>query len=138
MNNLFKVLIGVGVVGAVAATTYVVTKKSEEKSIDIPEEENQEQETEEKAEPKDFVEMIKIGAMKKATKFLAWVILNKDKIEAFGTVIGIVAGVLGVINAVKEYSNGKKLHENLDFLHDKIDLMSVELDCIEHIITEGA
>ena len=138
MNNLFKVLIGVGVIGAVAATTYVVTKKSEEKPSDIPEEENQEQDTEEKAEPKDFVEMIKIGAMKKVTRVLVWVILNKEKIEAVGTVIGLVAGVLGVINAAKEYSNGKRLRENLDFLHEKIDLMSVELDCIEHIITEGA
>ena len=129
MNNLFKVLIGVGVVGAVAVTTYVVTKKSEEKSSDIPEEENQEQETEEKAEPKDFVEMIKIGTMKKVTRVLAWVILNKEKIEAVGTVIGLVAGVLGVINAAKEYSNGKKLHEKLDDILEHVGH-------VEHMIQE--
>lgn len=129
MNNLFKVLIGVGVVGAVAATTYVVTKKSEEKPSDTPE--GEEQETEEKAEPKDFIEMIKIGTMKKVTRVLAWVILNKEKIEAVGTVIGLVAGVLGVINAAKEYSNGKKLHEKLDGILD-------DLAHLEHIIIEGA
>ena len=155
MNNIAKILLGIGVVGAVAATTYVVTKKSEEKEVenDIPDENGEEKA--DKASPKDFVSMIKEGASKKATQILAWVIIHKNQLETVGTALGLFAGVLGVVNAVKEYTLGKKLHETLgevlDFQDEfktvwnkKIDgdmerysKVLEELEHLNHIITEG-
>jgi hypothetical protein len=112
MNNLVKVLIGVGVVAAVATTTYVVTKKKkEEESIDIADEAV-------KNDHKDdtILERIKTAAYKKAVKIIAWAIVHKDQIEGAAAILGLVGALFSVINAIREFRNGKKMQEQMDFL----------------------
>ena len=112
MNNIAKVLIGVGVVTAVAATTYIVVKKSEPKQEvsenDIPEVES------DPKEEKSIIKRIKKFVFKKVVRFLGWVVLHQQKIEAIGTVLGIFAAVLSVANAIRDYRNGLHLKDTLD------------------------
>lgn len=112
MNNIAKVLIGVGVVTAVAATTYVVVKKSEPKQ-EVPESDIPEVETDAKEE-KSIIKRIKKFVFKKVVRFLGWVVLHQQKIEAVGTVLGIFAAVLSVANAIRDYRNGLHLKDTLD------------------------
>lgn len=112
MNNLVKVLIGVGVVAAVATTTYVVTKKKkEEEPIDIADEAV-------KNDHKDdtILERIKTAAYKKAVKIIAWAIVHKDQIEGAAAILGLVGALFSVINAIREFRNGKKMQDQMDFL----------------------
>lgn len=112
MNNLVKVLIGVGVVAAVATTTYVVTKKKkEEEPIDIADEAV-------KNDHKDdtILERIKTAAYKKAVKIIAWAIVHKDQIEGAAAILGLVGALFSVINAIREFRAGKKMQEQMDFL----------------------
>lgn len=109
MNNVAKVLIGVGVVGAVAVGAYVVSKKVKEETNDTPHEEGIEKKP-------NVIERIKTAAYKKAVRILAWVVLHQQKIEAVGAVLGVIGGVISIVNAVKEYAFGKKLHATLDKL----------------------
>ena len=112
MNNIAKVLIGVGVVTAVAATTYVVVKKSESKQ-EVPESDIPEVETDAKEE-KSIIKRIKKFVFKKVVRFLGWVVLHQQKIEAVGTVLGIFVAVLSVANAIRDYRNGLHLKDTLD------------------------
>lgn len=116
MNNIAKVLIGVGVVGAVAVTTYVVTKKSE------PKQEATESDISVEAEGKEknIIERIKTFVLKKVIKILGWVVLHQQKIEAVGTILGIVGAVLSVVNAVRDYRNGLNLQKQLDYISDHV------------------
>lgn len=112
MNNLVKVLIGVGVVAAVATTTYVVTKKKkEEEPIDIADEAV-------KNDHKDdtILERIKTAAYKKVVKIIAWAIVHKDQIEGAAAILGLVGAMFSVINAIREFRNGKKMQGQIDFL----------------------
>lgn len=112
MNNLVKVLIGVGVVAAVATTTYVVTKKKkEEEPIDIADEAV-------KNDHKDdtILERIKTAAYKKAVKIIAWAIVHKDQIEGAAAILGLVGALFSVVNAIREFRAGKKMQEQMDFL----------------------
>lgn len=110
MNNVAKVLIGVGVVGAVAVGAYVISKKSNDEETHVHEDG-----TECEKKP-NVIERIKTAAYKKAVRILAWVVLHQQKIEAVGAVLGVVGGVISIVNAVKEYAFGKKLHATLDKL----------------------
>ncbi len=112
MNNIAKVLIGVGVVTAIAATTYVVVKKSEPKQ-EVSENETPEVELDPKEE-KSIIKRIKKFVFKKVVRFLGWVVLHQQKIEAVGTVLGIFAAVLSVANAIRDYRNGLHLKDTLD------------------------
>ena len=112
MTNLVKVLIGVGVVAAVATTTYVVTKKKkEEEPIDIADEAV-------KNDHKDdtILERIKTAAYKKVVKIIAWAIVHKDQIEGAAAILGLVGAMFSVINAIREFRNGKKMQGQIDFL----------------------
>ena len=112
MNNIAKVLIGVGVVTAVAATTYVVVKKSETIQ-EVSENEAPEVESDPKEE-KSIIKRIKKFVFKKVVRFLGWVVLHQQKIEAVGTVLGIFVAVLSVANAIRDYRNGLHLKDTLD------------------------
>ena len=114
MSNLTKLLIGVGVVAAAATVTYVVVKNSKK-------EESEETEINETSEPKEETlgEKIKSSFQKKAIKVVTWLILNRDKVAAVTTVIGLVSGIFSIINAVKEYKFGKTLRARLDYLVER-------------------
>ena len=110
MNTLVKILIGAAAVGAVAATTYVVVKKVEEKkhaadtdSDDIPEEG--------KEVKKDT---FKDKVNKKMVRIFTWILLNKDKIEAAAAVIGFFTGILNLVNKARDYATGSKMKKTMD------------------------
>ncbi len=116
MNTLAKVLIGVGVVAAVATTSYVVVKKTKEKK----EKDIAEQAVENDHKDDTIIERIKTAAYKKTVKILAWVLVNKDRIEAVAAILGIIGALFNVINAVRDFGFGKKWRKDLDFMvnHD--------------------
>lgn len=116
MTNMTKVLIGFGVVGAVAAATYFVTKTTEEKTTVVARvDENGETKVEEIKE-ESILEQIKKAATKKVIRILAWVALHQQQIEAIGTIIGLGAGIFNIINAIKEYRAGNKMREQINEL----------------------
>lgn len=110
MNNWMKVLIGVGVTGVVAATTYVVYKKNEEKkqSKDISEQPQEVANVDE-----SVIEKIKTAAAKKALRIAGWLVLHESQVRAVGAAISVVSAIFSVVNAAKEYALGKKLHQKL-------------------------
>ena len=115
MNNMLKVLIGVGVVGAVAATTYVVTKKVEaNKAVEVVE-------SSDISNDETIFKKIEKAAIKKVAKILAWVALHQQQIESVGAILAITAGVLSVANAVRDFRNGMNLQKQLNSICAYID-----------------
>ena len=115
MNNMLKVLIGVGVVGAVAATTYVVTKKVEaNKAVEVVE-------SSDISNDETIFKKIEKAAIKKVAKILAWVALHQQQIESVGAILSITAGVLSVANAVRDFRNGMNLQKQLNSICAYID-----------------
>ena len=113
MNNLAKVLIGVGVVAAVATTSYVIVKRTRVKKVkDISE-----QAVENDHKNDTIIDRIKLAAYKKAVKILAWVTLNMQKIEAVAAVLSLVGGIFSVINAIRDFGFGKKMKADMDFMY---------------------
>ena len=116
MNNIAKVLIGVGVVAAVATTSYVIVKKTKVKKVkDISE-----QAVENDHKNDTIIDRIKLAAYKKAVKILAWATLNMQKIEAAAAILSLIGGIFTLINAVRDFGFGKKWRADLDFMvnHD--------------------
>ncbi len=114
MTNLAKVLIGVGVVAAVATTSYIVVKKTKVKKVkDISE-----QAVEKDHKNDTIIDRIKLAAYKKAVRILAWATLNMQKIEAVAAIVSLIGGVLGVINGIRDFGFGKKFRTDLNFMVD--------------------
>lgn len=137
MNNIEKILIGLGVVGVTAAATYVVTKKVvEKKSKDISE-----QVIDLDNKDESVLKKIKKAAHKKVVKILAWVVLHQQQIEAVGTVLGIAGATLSVVNAVRDFRNGMNLQRKLDeiadfqqhFVYDKLKDIYLEMGLLHEI-----
>lgn len=121
MNNLLKVAIGVGVVGAVAGISYLVSKKNkspldvfDEKEKDVEENDIQEEETPKK---KDTVfTKVKKKLIRVGLKSLLWVSEHQEQIEALGTLIGLGVGIFNIISAARDFKNGNKMQEQVDEL----------------------
>lgn len=115
MNNIAKILVGVGVVGVAATAAYVVTKRpKKERTVERVREDGV-------VEKKTIIEVgdsimdrIKDAALKKAVRILSWAFLHKDQLTAAATLLGVVSAVFQIINAVKEYRLGKELHKKLN------------------------
>lgn len=114
MTNLAKVLIGVGVVAAVATTSYIVVKKTKVKK----EKDISEQAVEKDHKNDTIIDRIKLAAYKKAVRILAWATLNMQKIEAVAAIVSLIGGVLGVINGIRDFGFGKKFRTDLNFMVD--------------------
>ena len=116
MNNIAKVLIGVGVVGVVATATYVVTKSSEKKTVvirDFDEEGNPKTEI---VEDESLLDRFKEAATKKVIKILAWVTLHQQQVEAVDTIIGLGAGLFNIVTAIRDYRAGNKMQSQINEL----------------------
>ena len=120
MKNTIGLIAGVaGVTIGVGMLAYYGKKLHEQKYAtirndaegnDIPQEEDE-----------SVLESIKKAAAKKVTDILAWVIVNKEKIEAVGTVVGIVGAVLGVVNAIRDFKRADETAEMLHKIWDHCD-----------------
>lgn len=121
MNNLAKVLIGVGVTAVgIGVATYYGKKLSEKKKEETVIEEFDEQGNPvvEAVKEESFMEKIRTAAYKKAVKILAWVIVRKDKIEAVATMLGLASAILGVITRVRDLKAGNDINRKLDEIID--------------------
>lgn len=125
MTILNKLLIGAVAVGATVAvieacTSEEETKKEEPKVVDI---------TEEIVNEKDdtILKKIKRFVKKKFIKFLAWVTLHMEQIEAIGAVIGLAGSAISITGAVRDFARGNDLNDRMDKLetlmhqHDRLE-----------------
>lgn len=123
MNNLAKVLVGVGVVGVTVAVAVAVKKKNERKYIEQPVDVAAEAV---KIQHKDdtVIDKIKAAATKKAIRILAWVAIHQKEIESFSLLLGVVGGIFSIVNSLKEYAFGKKLHAKLNRIQQQLDTLT--------------
>lgn len=123
MTGLVKVLIGTAVVGVVGAAIAIVANKEEEKipvglkvvSGEITPEEIA------KDEHNSIIAKIKRFVKRKFIKFLAWVALHMEQIEAISTVVGITTGVISMASALRDFRKGNDMQDQLDTIEKKLD-----------------
>ena len=115
MNKLAKVLIGIGVVGAVAATTYFITKSSEKKTVVIKGVDEEGKTTvEEIVEEESLLDRMEKAAIKKAGKIIIFVAEHQQQIEAVGTMMSLAYTAFSFINIFKELTQRNKMQEQID------------------------
>lgn len=115
MTGLVKVLIGTAVVAAVGTGVALAVHDSKEKKyVDVAEQ------AVEKDEDGSVLKKIKRFVKRKVIKFLAWVALHMEQIEAASCVIGLASGVISIASAIKEYRRGDDIQEKLDWIQNRI------------------
>ncbi len=115
INNFTKMLIGAAVGTAVVAGVgmFIASKEKEEKH-DVAEQAVVQD------EDGSVLKKIKRFVKRKVIKFLAFVALHMEQIEAISTCVGLVTGVIGIASAIKEYKRGDDLQKQIDDLHKEI------------------
>ena len=114
MTGLVKVLIGTAVVGAVGAGVALAVHNNKKTMIDVAEQ------AVKKDEDGSVLKKIKRFVKRKVIKFLAWVALHMEQIEAASCVIGLASGVISITSAIKEYRRGDDIQEKLDWIQNRI------------------
>lgn len=122
INNLTKILIGTAVVAGVSAIIAVVSDKEEEITLIRKKDENGNIVIEPQTkEDKSILKRIKKFVKKKVIKFLAWVALHMEQIEAVSTVVGITTGVISMASALRDFQKGNDMQKQLDTIEKKLD-----------------
>ena len=116
MTTLTKVLIGAAAVTTVAVVVNVV-KKNEEKNNDIAEQAVRQDEKD------SIIKRIKRFVTKKVIRFLGWVAIHMEQIEAAATVIGFVGTIISITGAVRDFVRNNDLSAKLDAINQKLDDM---------------
>lgn len=130
MKNLTKVLLGVGVVGVVAVTTYTVVKMSEKKTTTVVIKDVDENDTAiyEEVE-QSIITRIKEAANKKAIRILGWVMLHQKQVEAVGTIIGVCSAIFSAATAIRDFRSGFKMQKQMNTIaSQQIDIMDKFLE----------
>lgn len=127
INNFTKMLIGAAVGTAVVAGVGVAVdsyqqKKAEQKVSEAKTEIDRARAVmaRNEREQKSVIQSIKRFVKRKVIKFLAFVALHMEQIEAISTCVGLVTGVIGIASAIKEYRRGDDLQKQIDDLHKEI------------------
>ena len=125
INNLTKILIGAAVVAGVSAIIAVASDKEEEVTLVRTKDVNGNViiESREK-EDKSILKRIKKFVKKKVIKFLAWVALHMEQIEAVSTVVGITTGVISMASALRDFRKGNDMQDQLDTIEKKLDALT--------------
>ena len=122
INNLTKILIGTAVVAGVSAIIAVASDKKEEITLVRTKDENGTIVIEPQVkEDKSILKRIKKFVKKKVIKFLAWVALHMEQIEAISTVVGITTGVISMASALRDFQKGNDMQKQLDLIEKKLD-----------------
>ena len=122
INNLTKILIGTAVVAGVSAIIALASDKKEEITLVRTKDENGNIVIEPQAkEDKSILKRIKKFVKKKVIKFLAWVALHMEQIEAVSTVVGITTGVISMASALRDFRKGNDMQKQLDSIEKKLD-----------------
>lgn len=134
MNLLAKVLIGTAVVATTGATTgaiiaVVVDKKEHDKAQKKVDEATSEI-AKAKAvvarndrDEKSIIGRIKKFVQKKVIKFLAWVALHMEQIEAASAVIGLGSACFSIASAVRDFKRGNDLSNQITDMQEDIKLI---------------
>lgn len=115
MNTLAKVLLGTTIVAAAGAVVAAVVVKENKK------EEQKTEEAPKATDDKSVLGRIKRFVTKKVVKFLAWVALHMEQIEAASVVVGLASGVISIAGAIRDYKAGSDLANKIDKLQETID-----------------
>ncbi len=128
MSGLVKVLLGAGVVAVAGAVAIAVAEKSEEnaaeKAVEFAVDDKVKQELKDKEEErkeKSIFCRIKKYVQKKVVKFLAFVALHMEQIEAAGAIIGLGSTVLGIVGAVRDFKRGNDLNAKVNEIDNKLE-----------------
>lgn len=125
INNLTKILIGAAVVAGVSAIIAVASDKEEEVTLVRTKDVNGNVIIESRAkEDKSILKRIKKFVKKKVIKFLAWVALHMEQIEAVSTVVGITTGVISMASALRDFRKGNDTQKQLDTIEKKLDALT--------------
>lgn len=135
MTNLTKILVSTAVVAGVSALVAVVAEeeKKEEKVVIKDAKGNEkvvvtaesnvkvDKNGEIVEEKPGLIKRIKKYVTKKVIKFLAFVALNQQKIEAVCTVIGLGSAALGIANAIRDFKNGNDMQKKINEMDNKLN-----------------
>ena len=122
INNLTKILIGAAVVAGVSAIIAVASDKEEDVTLVRTKDVNGNVVIKTQAkEDKSILKRIKKFVKKKVIKFLAWVALHMEQIEAVSTVVGITTGVISMASALRDFRKGNDMQKQLDTIEKKLD-----------------
>lgn len=128
MNMLVKALIGTAVVATTGAIVAVVADKNIKKEAQEKVDNATNDIARAKAvmdrnelEQKNIIGRIKAYVQKKVIKFLGWVALHMEQIEAASVVIGLVSGCISIAGAIKDYRKGSDLEMKIDNLQETIN-----------------
>ena len=129
MNNIMKFAIAAGVTAVgVGVTVHYVKKCKERKYVEMKDVAAQAVENDHKNDSP--LEKVKNFAMKKAVKFMTFVLLHEKEVTAVATVLSLVGAVFHIVNEVKEYRLGKHLRKKLDGIYNRIDKVGYYIeDC---------
>ena len=113
MTTLTKVLIGAAAVTTVAVVVKVVKKNEEKTEYTCMKEDEQE-------EKEGLIKRIKKYVTKKVIRFLGWVAIHMEQIEAAATVIGFVGTIISITGAVRDFVRNNDLSAKLDAIDKKL------------------
>ena len=125
MNIMTKVLIGAAATAVVGTVIAVATK--EEKSQEVTDNSGNvvafmdKEGNYVKKEDAGVIARIKRFVKRKVIKFLAWVALHMEQIEAAGAIIGLAGSVISIGGAIKEFKNGTDTEKQLKEINEKLD-----------------
>lgn len=121
MSRLVKVLLGAATVAAVGAVVIVILdKKEEEESVKEVEGVGKVAQFNKDENP-SVLKRIKRYVTKKVVKFLAWVALHMEQIEAAGAIIGFGSTILGIVKAIKDFKEDNELNEKVDQMNRRLE-----------------
>lgn len=120
INNLTKILIGTAIVAGVAVVAKVVSDDTKKQSEVVVDDKTGDIVVEEKS----VIKRIKKFVKKKVIKFLAWVALHMEQIEAVSTVVGITTGVISMASALRDFRKGNDMQKQLDAIENKLDALT--------------
>lgn len=121
MNTLAKVLLGTTIVAAAGAVVAAVAVKENKKEEQKTEEAPKAKVVVMTKDDKSVLGRIKRFVTKKVVKFLAWVALHMEQIEAASVVIGLASGAISIAGAIRDYKAGSDLEMKIDKLQETID-----------------
>ena len=123
MNTLAKVLLGTTIVAAAGAVVAAVAVKENKKEEQKPEEAPKAKVVVMTKDDKSVLGRIKRFVTKKVVKFLAWVALHMEQIEAASVVVGLALGAISIAGAIRDYKAGSDLEMKMDKLQEDMNLV---------------
>lgn len=127
LSFLAKALLGTAAVAGVGAAIVILDEKEEKEAAKEVENVGTVVPFNTEENPSVF-KRIKRYVKKKVIKFLAFVALHMEQIEAASAVIGLGSAVIGIASAVREYVKGCDMQRQLNEIERKVDSLTTAYD----------